>query len=343
MPLDWSSERYTRLYNRKTVGWRAVPWEARALLPTLMTELDRRGNLDLAGEEPGEAIGVMVGLPPEVVRVGLAAWLARGTFVMWGSVLHMPNFVAAQNAPSSDALRKAEQRARARECAIDDAASNHVTDGHAESHGVTKTQEVVTKRDKESRNVTESHAESHAVTDGHAESHGVTPSHSVLCCAVPSVLSVSAVPSVPSQEPPLPSGAPPAKPKRGSATDRDRRGTRSPSSVSPEAEAFCQKHGLPPPSDPERAQFLDYWTASTRPDAPKLDWAATWRNRPRGLVQGATRGQGEAIRTGLNRPSKLPYLQPVPAGALWAEPFEVQARRAEEDRKAEEQFNKEAK
>ena len=60
-----------------------------------------------------------------------------------------------------------------------------------------------------------------------------------------------------------------------------KRGTRAPSSIAPEAGQWCDLHRIPVPSPgSEAAKFLDYWCAVPGQKGCKLDWAATWRNRP---------------------------------------------------------------
>lgn len=93
--MKWSSERYARLYTRDTSNWVAGPWQARAVLPLVLRKLDRAGTLDL--DDNGlEGLAAMIGLPVEVVEPGMAWWAKKGTLVMVGSVLTMPNYVEAQ-------------------------------------------------------------------------------------------------------------------------------------------------------------------------------------------------------------------------------------------------------
>lgn len=163
--MDWSNERYVRLYCRDTVEWEMLPWEARALWPNLLRKVDRAGILPL-GRHGVKGLAALVKLPVEVVEPGLAALLEDGCLVAKGDVLVVPNFLAAQEAKQSDRQRQEESRARRRASALS------VTDGHESS-------QPVTNRDDESQNVTECHDRSHAVTIGHS-------SLAVPCLAVPS-------------------------------------------------------------------------------------------------------------------------------------------------------------
>lgn len=109
--MKWSSERYARLYTRDTSNWVAGPWQARAVLPLVLRKLDRAGTLDL--DDNGlEGLAAMIGLPVEVVDPGMAWWAKKGTLVMVGSVLTMPNYVEAQECVADQALRAKDYRDR---------------------------------------------------------------------------------------------------------------------------------------------------------------------------------------------------------------------------------------
>ena len=95
----------------------------------------------------------------------------------------------------------------------------------------------------------------------------------------------------------------PKTPKESSSTTR---GSRAPVSTGLAAPAFCRLWKLPEPTDPECASFLDYWGAVAGSRGVKLDWTATWRNRPTKRGPGATSGQGRFSRD-------IPR-QPMPTG-----------------------------
>ena len=119
--MDWANERYVRLYTRDTPGWLMMSWQARATLALLLRKFDRAGLIDLAefaGDDAAAVVAEMVKLPAEVVCVGLADLFKRQTLVINGRFLVMPNFIEAQETSQSDKMRKAEQRARARERAM---------------------------------------------------------------------------------------------------------------------------------------------------------------------------------------------------------------------------------
>lgn len=147
--MKWSAERYARLYTRDTPNWVAGPWQARALLPLVVRKLDRSGLMDLS-DNGIDGLSAVVLLPVDVVEVGLAWWLKKGTLVMRESVLVMPNFVEAQECVADGALRSANWRDRKR---------------------------YVTSPPRD--------ATSPKVTIGDVTRQAVTARDSVLCCAVP--------------------------------------------------------------------------------------------------------------------------------------------------------------
>ena len=115
---------------------------------------------------------------------------------------------------------------------------------------------------------------------------------------------------------------------------KSKRGTRAPVSDSPEAAAFCERWKLPPPSDPECRSFLDYWGARAGQGGVKLDWTATYRNRP---TKDAGRAGSVAATSGYKRAPWLPPKQPAPppsASATWVDAMERQAEEEAAERKA---------
>ena len=161
--MDWSNERYVRIYTRKTVKYLLYPWQSRAIRNLVFLELDRAGVLECDSVDPVDAISAAIMIPREVVAVGLPPLIADGTLVFSGTKLYSPNFIEAQEAAKSDRERQKESRYRRRDLA------KLETDVD-----ITKCDTDVTKCDD-------------TVTTGHEQSHAVTPCHSVLYCAVPSL------------------------------------------------------------------------------------------------------------------------------------------------------------
>lgn len=160
--MDWSNERYVRVYTRDTADWSCLSWQARALWVLIMRKLDRSGVLATAKGPRG--VAALVVMPVEVVEPALAELLEDGCLTAHPLGYVAPNYLEAQECTASDAARQRESRAR-----------RGLTSGHTGSQDVTK-------RDTGSQNVTESHEGSHGVTGSHTGSHGVTP-----CLAVPSL------------------------------------------------------------------------------------------------------------------------------------------------------------
>ena len=143
--VDWSDERYVRLYTRNTADWLEWPWQARALFPLLLRAADRAGRVEL-GRRGARTLAVVVGLPPEVVEVGLAALLDDGCVLLDGAVALVRNFLPAQEAVRSPAARQREHREASRAQTFENARS------------------PVTKRDEMSRGSERCHAVSRDVT-----------------------------------------------------------------------------------------------------------------------------------------------------------------------------------
>lgn len=144
MAMRWEDERYVRVYTRDTVEWEMLCWQARALMPLILRKVDRAGLLEL-GKHGARGLAASVNAPIDFVTAGLngddgkLGLVESGAVELRGEMLIVPNFIAAQETPSSDAQRKRDQREKAA--------------------GVARL---------ESQNVTECHAESRAVTDGHS-------------------------------------------------------------------------------------------------------------------------------------------------------------------------------
>lgn len=168
--MDWSNERYVRLYTRDTTDWIMWPWQARAVFALLLRKVDRSGVLPL-GKHGLRGLCVTIGLPPEVVEPGIQALLEDGCVIQNSDVLVMPNFLAAQEAPMSDKERARKKREKERANALGHAESHGVTPSHADTQNVTQESQNVTDQ---SQSVTESHELSRGVTPSHAASRGVT-------------------------------------------------------------------------------------------------------------------------------------------------------------------------
>lgn len=163
--MDWSNERYVRLYVRDTKTWKKARWEGQCLFMMLLRIVDRAGILDDI-EDPIEDLALMTGLPEEHVRAGYVHLEKSGAVELRGSYLILPNFIDAQEASKTDAQRQRESREGRRAKAL-----------------------AVTKRDSGELDCDSNNHKcddkSQVVTDGHNQSQVVTPTCALHGSAVP--------------------------------------------------------------------------------------------------------------------------------------------------------------
>jgi hypothetical protein len=115
--VDWSNERYVRLYVRDTTTWKRLGFEGQALFCLLIRKVDRTGILEIDDAEPWEAASLHVNAPEDFARKGMDKLLLTGVFEHVGSSLIVPNFVDAQEASMSTTMRQKEHRLRRRDMA----------------------------------------------------------------------------------------------------------------------------------------------------------------------------------------------------------------------------------
>jgi hypothetical protein len=174
--MRWEDERYVRVYTRDTAELLALTWEARALLWAVLRKCDRAGIIPV-GKSGVRGLAGLVGMPPEVVERVLPELLADGCVRGAEASYIVPNFLAAQEAKTTDAQRKRDQRERDRAKVLAEGpASPAAADKVAALERSHASGQLVTPRDERSRP---------GVTRGHAESHAVTPNRAVPCLAVP--------------------------------------------------------------------------------------------------------------------------------------------------------------
>lgn len=127
--MRFAEERYVKVYTRDTTEWIALTWEARALFYELLRKVDRAGIL-LTGRTGLRGLAALLRLPHEVVERAMPELLEDTCVVAVEGGFLVRNFIDAQETPQADKVRKAEERARAR----DKAASTSgvaVTSSHA--------------------------------------------------------------------------------------------------------------------------------------------------------------------------------------------------------------------
>jgi hypothetical protein len=113
--MDFSNERYVRLYVRETTTFRLLAFEGQALMPHVLRLVDRSGVLELGGVTPVEAL--MLALPrwpSETIEKGLDELLKREVVEIHDGAIVWPRFVEAQETPASSAKRNREYRATKR-------------------------------------------------------------------------------------------------------------------------------------------------------------------------------------------------------------------------------------
>src|SRR5689334_6487800 len=111
--MDWTNERYVRLYIRDTPEWSLWTWEARALFCLLLRAVDRAGTLDMGRSGP-RALAALLRMPLDVVERALPELLEDGCLERHGDVLLVRNYIEAQEAAQSDKVRQQESRERRR-------------------------------------------------------------------------------------------------------------------------------------------------------------------------------------------------------------------------------------
>lgn len=125
--MNWSEEKYVKLFVRETPTWRAWPWQARAVAPLLMKHLEPDGSLSVGRLEPARAVAVTIDLPTDVVAPGVAAMLEDGTLELRDERLWWPKFEEAQESRKSDAQKQRDYRDRERTRKSADKLTNPVT------------------------------------------------------------------------------------------------------------------------------------------------------------------------------------------------------------------------
>ena len=133
--MNWSDERYVKLYVRKTATWITWPWEARAVFPSLLREADGAGLIDVGTRDPIRTLSVMISMPLEVVQPAVAAMLETETLELTERGFLISRYIEAQEATKTDSRRKQDQRERQRAQARKTTKPD-VTRGHEVSRAV---------------------------------------------------------------------------------------------------------------------------------------------------------------------------------------------------------------
>jgi hypothetical protein len=131
--VNWSDERYVRLYTRDTVTWKRWAWQTRAVMALLLRKVDRAGVLDTGARDKLDAFALLLEVPVEVASAAVVELLQSGTLVESSSGYVLPGFIEAQEAAQSDAARQRQSREKRR------AANMRIPEGacHTVSQAVT--------------------------------------------------------------------------------------------------------------------------------------------------------------------------------------------------------------
>lgn len=163
--MRWEDERYVRSYTRDTLDWLALSFEAQGLLQLILRKVDRAGIIRLGRHGP-KGVAAIVGHADrwkKMIEPALNELLADGCVVIQGNALVLPNFISAQETPTSDAQRQRDKRERDKDKALAKDLKLVTQDSHEDESRHDVTQE---------RHVGASHE---GVTAGNAGA--VTPNH----------------------------------------------------------------------------------------------------------------------------------------------------------------------
>lgn len=110
--MDWANERYVRLFTRDTEDWLLLSWEARALLIFMIRKADATGRN--ATKRGATGLAALVTMPTDVVARAVHELMVIGCVVETADGYLIPNFMDAQETPSSQLKRSREHRERAK-------------------------------------------------------------------------------------------------------------------------------------------------------------------------------------------------------------------------------------
>jgi hypothetical protein len=171
--MDWSNERYVRLYTRDTITWKRLRWEGQLVMMSVLRKLDRSGVLDLGGLKSHEALELSLDLPTDILKTGLDRCLETGVLVVDGGRILMPNYFEAQESRAGNAER--QRRYRSRRALQRALPSEYDTS--------TERNEISTERNAGCNALQKSNAVNTKVTPSHAVPSHAVPSHAVPCLA----------------------------------------------------------------------------------------------------------------------------------------------------------------
>jgi hypothetical protein len=113
--MDFSDERYVRIYTRDTPTWKMLGFEGQATLCLVLRKCARRGVFETAGMDPAKAASLIADIPLEFAAKGMARMFELGVAVLRSDHVYFPRFKEAQETAQSVAQRQREYRARQKE------------------------------------------------------------------------------------------------------------------------------------------------------------------------------------------------------------------------------------
>lgn len=111
--MDWSNERYVRLYTRDSADWLVLGWEAQALFVFILRKVDRTGFMQCRLGARG--LAALVAMPLDVVERCLPLLLEDGCIETCEGGFIVPNFIEAQEASMTPLARARASRERRRQ------------------------------------------------------------------------------------------------------------------------------------------------------------------------------------------------------------------------------------
>ena len=135
--MNWSEERYVKLFQRDTLTWLGWNWQARCVFPLLLRKVDGAGILEMGNLPPDMAVSMMIGVPAEVCAVALESLFASGCVKPTPRGLIIPNYFKAQTTKASDRIRQIQSRERRAAAEVLEVIETAVTARHDLSRPVT--------------------------------------------------------------------------------------------------------------------------------------------------------------------------------------------------------------
>ncbi len=157
--MDWSDERWVKLYVRSSVAWQVASFNARGLYYEMMRLAGKDSDRVKLGRHGADGLARLVGLSVTECNAALRE-LTEGNWIAFDcnadDCVRLIGHLEQQQAQSSNRLRQAEHRARKRQNHTGN--ENSVTQSNAVSRSVTESNEE--KRREEKRREKKDHAPS---------------------------------------------------------------------------------------------------------------------------------------------------------------------------------------